>query len=68
MIEQGFFNNLSFVTSSLDATRQLVSEIDDDLKEVRQILATRDQRKNDFEELVQLLTAENECLKVINSN
>jgi hypothetical protein len=65
MIDASFVPNINYVTRTIKTTKDLISSIEDDLKDVRLMMNTKLNNTIDSATLIELLKAENEKLKVI---
>jgi hypothetical protein len=65
MIDASFVPNINYVTRTIKTTKDLISSIEDDLKDVRLMMNTKLNNSIDTVTLIELLKAENEDLKVI---
>lgn len=67
MIDPGFTTNINYVTRTVQATKDLILSIEDDIKEVRTMIRHRVTDQSDQTELIQLLELERTQLQVIYS-
>lgn len=64
MIDAGFVTNINYVTRTVQATKDLILSIEDDLHDVRTLIRNRVTDQVDRQQLIQLLEQENVELKV----